>query len=243
MFLHYQQIKIALNYYNYFTEIEETFIRRRGRNLLLSPLDWALIESWQEREIPLHIVVRGIEKVFDGYERQPNQRRTVKSLSFCRDEIETQYAAWREMQIGKEIQSSESGVQDSDNSASDELFSDEMIRAHLEKVFAELETAKSKNGGVLREKLETVYESLKKLQAKPFDAKVLEEKLEKMDAFIDDSLLKNVPSDEIKKQIEKQIASYKTKMDRQVYERTFNLMLTKRLREAAEIPRLSLFRI
>ena len=42
-----------MNYFNYFSEIEELFIRRRGRNLLLSPLDWALIESWQEREVPL----------------------------------------------------------------------------------------------------------------------------------------------------------------------------------------------
>jgi hypothetical protein len=45
-----------MNYFNYFSEIEELFIRRRGRNLLLSPLDWALIESWQEREVPLHII-------------------------------------------------------------------------------------------------------------------------------------------------------------------------------------------
>ncbi len=69
-----------LNYYNYFTEIEETFIRRRGKNLLLSPLDWALIEAWQEREVPLHIVLRGIEKVFDLIDKQPHRKRTVKSL-------------------------------------------------------------------------------------------------------------------------------------------------------------------
>ncbi len=36
------------NYFNYFTEIEEHFQRARGTGLfLLSPLDWALIESWK----------------------------------------------------------------------------------------------------------------------------------------------------------------------------------------------------
>ena len=85
-----------MNYYNYFSEIEETFIRRRGRNLLLSPLDWALIETWQERGIPLRIVLRGIEKVFDGVDKQTAQKRTVKSLIYCREEIEAQYAEWLE---------------------------------------------------------------------------------------------------------------------------------------------------
>ena len=90
-----------MNYYNYFTEIEETFIRRRGRNLLLSPLDWALIENWQEREVPLHIILRGIETVFDGIDKQPARRRSVKSLFYCKEEIEAQYAEWLEMQTGK----------------------------------------------------------------------------------------------------------------------------------------------
>ena len=43
-----------INYFNYFTEIEEHFQRARGTGLfLLSPLDWALIESWKNAEVPL----------------------------------------------------------------------------------------------------------------------------------------------------------------------------------------------
>ena len=38
----------VLNYFNYFTEIEERFQQRRGALLLLSTLDWALIETWRE---------------------------------------------------------------------------------------------------------------------------------------------------------------------------------------------------
>src|SRR4051812_29211234 len=58
-----------LNYFNYFTEIEDTFIRRRNKHLFLSPLDWALIEGWQERGIPLHIVIRSVESVFDVFDK------------------------------------------------------------------------------------------------------------------------------------------------------------------------------
>ena len=56
------------NYFNYFTEIEEHFQRARGTGLfLLSPLDWALIESWKNSGIPLEAVLRGI----DGFGPNP----------------------------------------------------------------------------------------------------------------------------------------------------------------------------
>ena len=49
-----------MNYFNYFTEIEDTFVRRRGKHLHLSPMDWALIESWKETGVPLHIALVGL---------------------------------------------------------------------------------------------------------------------------------------------------------------------------------------
>jgi len=56
-FVHEVLRKVAtsavLNYFNYFTEIEERFQQRRGALLLLSTLDWALIETWREAGIPL----------------------------------------------------------------------------------------------------------------------------------------------------------------------------------------------
>src|SRR4051812_41415729 len=88
------RIDLQLNYFNYFTEIEETFVRRRGKHLFLSPIDWAMIETWQERRIPLHIVIRGIESVFDGFEKKPGPR-SIKGLLYCREEIEAQYQAWQ----------------------------------------------------------------------------------------------------------------------------------------------------
>ena len=53
------------NYFNYFTEIEERFQQRRGSLLILSTLDWALIETWREAGIPLEAVLRGVDNAFD----------------------------------------------------------------------------------------------------------------------------------------------------------------------------------
>src|SRR5437870_6221822 len=89
----------ALNYFSYFSEIEDSFIRRRGKHLMLSPIDWALIESWKERGVPLHVALRGIEHAFDSYEAKKH-KRTIKTLLYCQEEVEAQYAEWLESRIG-----------------------------------------------------------------------------------------------------------------------------------------------
>jgi hypothetical protein len=236
-----------MNYFNYFSEIEETFIRRRGRNLLLSPLDWALIETWQERGIPLRIVLRSIEKVFDGVDKQPAQKRTVKSLIYCREEIEAQYADWLATQVGKKddgkikVQTSETSNSKETNLSKNDLFSAEAIDAHFEKTLTDLKKAHKKADGDLRKTLEIVSENLAKLRQNPQIVEALEKSLEKLDSAIDESLLKSFETEKLTIEVEKQIASYKNKMEREVYRRTVDLMLLKRLREQAEIPRLSLF--
>jgi hypothetical protein len=240
-----------LNYFNYFSEIEELFVRRRGRNLLLSPLDWALIESWQEREVPLHIILRGIEKIFDSVDLQPARKRTVKSLLYCKEEIEAQYAEWLERQVGKNgaAKTQNAEIKDQSLNAKESftpktrLFPGDMVDAHLEKISLELKSAKDKAKGDLRSDLEKVLNRLAELKRKAHAAENFEDSLEKLDALIDESLLRNCETERLKGEIEKQIASYKNKMEREVYQRTFDLMLLKRLREQAEIPRLSLFNL
>jgi hypothetical protein len=240
----YFSLFTILNYFNYFSEIEETFVRRRGRNLLLSPLDWALIETWQERGIPLRVVLRSIERVFDGVDKQPAQKRTVKSLMYCREEIEVQYADWIQTQVGKNgagaTQSPKSKVQ-SPKSTEPNLFADEAVSGHLEKVSVDLKKAVQKTNGGLQETLTNVLKHLEKLGENSQDVEALEKSLEKFDADIDKVLLKTVETERLKSEIEKQIASYRNKMENEVYRRTVDLMLLKRLREQMEIPRLSLF--
>src|SRR4051812_38755134 len=71
------------NYFNYFTEIEEHFQRRRGTTLLLSTLDWALIETWKLAGIPLQAVLHGIDSAFDKYDARPTRSKKVNSLGYC----------------------------------------------------------------------------------------------------------------------------------------------------------------
>jgi len=80
-----------LNYFNYFTEIEEHFQRTRGTGLfLLSPLDWALIETWKNAGVPLEAVFRGIDEAFAKWRSRKSRVRMVNSLAFCTQAVLTQ---------------------------------------------------------------------------------------------------------------------------------------------------------
>ena len=75
---------LTYNYFNYFTEIEEHFQRARGTSIfLLSPLDWALLESWKNAGIPLEAVLRGIEMAFEKWRAKPKKTQMVNSVAFC----------------------------------------------------------------------------------------------------------------------------------------------------------------
>src|SRR5438067_12544180 len=79
------------NYFNYFTEIEEHFQRARGTSLfLLSPLDWALVESWKNSNVPLEAVLRGIDAAFEKWRSKRSRVRMVNSLAYCAQAVITE---------------------------------------------------------------------------------------------------------------------------------------------------------
>lgn len=87
---------------NYLSEVTNLFLQRRGRALNISPLDWQTIAEWEQRGIPLRIVLRAINDVFDKYYMQPKaKQKPVKSISYCAEEIETAFEMWCELQVGK----------------------------------------------------------------------------------------------------------------------------------------------
>ena len=75
------------NYFNFYTEIEEYFCLKRGAHLLVSTLDWAVIETWQKAGIPLEVVLKGIDRAFERYDAK-KRGRPVKSLLYCVDAVE-----------------------------------------------------------------------------------------------------------------------------------------------------------
>jgi len=112
------------NYFNYFTEIEERFQQRRGTILLLSTLDWALIEMWSEAGIPLEAVLRGIDAAFDKYEARQKRARMqrVNGLAWCAQAV---------MQAAMEMSAAATGSAAATTTAQESGFEHERVAAHL----------------------------------------------------------------------------------------------------------------
>jgi hypothetical protein len=122
------------NYFNYFTEIEERFQQRRGSILLLSTLDWALIETWQEAGIPLDAALRGIDAAFDKYEqRQKRGRmRRINGLAWCAQAV---------MVAAEEMREAAAGTATANAAPAETGFEHERVAAHLEATATALEAA------------------------------------------------------------------------------------------------------
>lgn len=221
-----------MNYFNYYTEIEETFVRRRGKNLLLSPIDWALIEVWRERGIPLHVAIRAIENVFDGYDKKPSTR-TIKGLLYCREEIEAQYEEWRRSQVGKNSEPEANG---------DDSLSLATVSEHLADMIERLRKIDAPD---LLEALERAVSRLEQLKidlGENFEH--VDKSLSDIEHFLDEALLTNSDKLHLKKvegEVASQLKPYKAGMEKDAFAKTFELMLLKRLREDYGVPRLTLF--
>ena len=241
-----------MNYFNYFTEIEDAFIRRRAKHLLLSPLDWALIESWKELNVPLHVVLRGIEKAFDSWESKPRMR-SIKGLLYCQEEVEAQFAEWREAHVGAaaEPNANDDGAWGTNSDALP--FSRVAILEHLQRGRESLLgvcAARKKTGAdELTETLERATALLAEVEAdfaashSP-DAQKLEQSLSGLERMISDAARNVAGSDQIatiEREIKEQLQPYRKQMEPAVYQQTFENLLLKRLREQFGIPRLSLF--
>ena len=237
-----------MNYFSYFTEIEDTFIRRRSKHLMLSPIDWALIESWKERGVPLHVALRGIEHAFDSYESK-KRKRSVKSLLYCQEEVEAQYAEWLESRVGSHDEKPESSA---DVSSDATPFSRDVVVAHLSRSLDTLmELAKDREAqrDELSEALARAHTLLSAIRdeyvdaARP-DTRKLEDSLTGVDRLLDSAITATIPAEQLESSIqsvEAQIKPYKRQMDKAAYEQTRDNLLRRRLREHFGLPRLSLF--
>ena len=252
-----------LNYFNYFTEIEDTFIRRRGKHLLLSPMDWALIESWKEMGVPLHVALRGIERAFDSHAARP-RRRSVKSLMYCQEEVEAQFAEWLEGQrgasakTGAAVDAASAAGDGGEANETDEVkglpFPRTVIAAHL----AECREALARAGESRRRKVgeDELCEALARAAARLAeleadfsrasrpDAQALEDSLTDLEALLDRAVRAPLPAPMLaakRAHAAEQLEPYRARMERATYEQTLDNLLAKALREEYGVPRLSLF--
>jgi hypothetical protein len=228
------------NYFNYFTEIEEHFQRRRGSILLLSTLDWALIETWKDAGIPVEAVLRGIDRTFENYERRLSKTRKINGIGFCAQEV---LAAAEDMK--------EAAVGTTTRSRSDKGFDPAEIAAFLRRNSAELKAAKlpSRTGispeAVATEIAVTLDEIAAAAETEPLPRlEDLERKLSLLEEKLFAVLLAAVPDEEVlavRAQADRELAPYRSKMPTTQVEQLQKQFTHKKLLEKYGVPRLSLF--
>jgi hypothetical protein len=220
------------NYFNYFTEIEEHFQRRRGSLLLLSTIDWALIETWREAGIPLAAVLQGIDAAFDKYDARKNKARVrrVNGLAYCAQEVISAMDAMQEAAVGATPRPS----------TEEQGFEQERIAAHLEGAAQQLRNAPQSLDDIadrLQELATDARAKLPHLEELEQSLTVLEEKLFAI-------LLTGTPETElvaVRQQAAAELAPYRSRMPAMQIRQVEQQFLHKRLLEKFNLPRLSLF--
>ena len=225
------------NYFNYFTEIEEHFQRRRGSILLLSTLDWALIETWREAGVPLEAVLRGIDAAFDKYDARKSRgrMRAINGLAWCSQAVMEGTEAMKEASVGAQAADTASGVAPG--------FEPEWIAAHLNRCAEQLERAQVAGLGL--EVAQQVAARLRELAATAsLNLEDLDRNLSVMEEKIFNALMATSPEAELlalREESARELSAYRSRMKTEQIRQVEQQFLRKRLLEKRALPRLSLF--
>jgi hypothetical protein len=232
------------NYFNYFTEIEEYFWKKRGAHLLVSPLDWAIMEAWQKAGVPLEAALKGIDKAFESYQRsRRGAGKPLKNLAYCTDAV---------LEAAEEQQEAEAGSAPKiARAAASEAFSRDELKTYFAKNVAHLKGAAEKSSqqpeiaGRLAEIAESLESSGQLLDAPgTLDLEDLERRLTILDEKIHALLTSHAPEElmlKIRREVDGQLAMYRRKMRAEQLAMVEKQYVQKRLLEEFGIPRLSLF--
>ncbi len=223
------------NYFNYFTEVEEHFQRRRGTVLLLSTLDWALIETWKDAGIPLEAVLRGIDAAFDRYDRRKSKTRKVNSLAYCAQEVLAAAEEMKEASVGAARRERP------------ELDKQE-IAAFLERNAAQLDKLVEQLPEVARALARESAGTLRDLASGVRQVQMPLEDLERRLTVVEEKLfavLLATTSDEaivaVRAEADRELVPYRRNMTAAQIEQLHKQYVHKRLLEKHGVPRLSLF--
>ena len=242
-----------MNYFNYFTEIETRFLQRRGSILMLSTLDWALIETWREAGVPLEAVLRGIDAAFDKHDAQRvrlgnRRQRKVNGLAWCAQAILEATEQAREASIGAAPATDSQTPRESGFEAS-------RIASYLTRNAALLDSAAAclaapANTTVaetairLRELTITLSSPTDNPQPATGNLEETDRTLTVLEEKLFAALLTATPESELttlRAQADRELAPYRGRMQAVQIKQIQQQFLQKRLLEAHALPRLSLF--
>jgi hypothetical protein len=229
------------NYFNYFTEIEERFRQRRGSLLLLSTLDWALIETWQEAGVPLEAALRGIDAAFDKYESRQHRghKRKINGLAWCAQAI---------MQAAEELREAAAGASTTTNyTGADSGFEHDRVAAHLETAAAALQTSTVASEVCAATAIRLTELAAEVRVADPkshLDTESLERNLTVLEEKLFAALTTAAPEDllvALKEHAARELAPYRSRMGAVQLRQVERQFVQKQLLAHYNLPRLSLF--
>jgi hypothetical protein len=233
------------NYFNYFTEIEEYFWKKRGAHLLVSPLDWAIMETWQKAGVPLEAALAGIDAAFESYQRsRRGAGKPLKSLAYCTDAV---------LEVAQERLEAAAGKSPShSNKPTAETFSCDELKAYFAKNIAQLRAAALNNQprqpelaarfAQCSQSLQSILELLE--TPGTLDLEDLERRLTVLDEKIHAALMSHASEElmlKIRREVDGQLAAYRRKMKAEQLALIEKQYMQKRLLDEFALPRLSLF--
>jgi hypothetical protein len=237
----------AFNYFNYFTEIEEYFWQKRGAHLLVSPLDWAIVETWQKAGIPLSAVLKGIDRAFESYARSRRAAggRQLKSLSYCVDAVLEAADEEKEIAAG-------TGPATIQKIKDEESFSREALRTYFHRnterlaaTAAAIRAAQPDLAARVEETRARLTESSALLESPgTLDLEDLERRLTVAEEKLTAALTASAPEEfllDVRREMDRQLASHRRKMNSAQLAQLERQYVQKRLWERYNLPRLSLF--
>jgi hypothetical protein len=233
------------NYFNYFTEIEEHFWKKRGAHLLVSPLDWAIMETWQKAGVPLEAALQGIDRAFESYQRsRRGAGKPLKSLAYCTDAV---------LEAAEERQEAAAGAHSTNSAAPKaEPFPRADVKSYIEKNAAHLERAAERSVKshsqlcvMLKNAASSLLGCLTVLE-KPgvLDLEDLERRMSILDDKVHAALLSHATEEmmlKIRREVDSQLSAYRRKMKAEQLALVEKQYLQKRLLDEYQLPRLSLY--
>jgi hypothetical protein len=234
------------NYFNYFTEIEEQFRKCRSEPVLLSPLDWALVESWKEQGFPLEAVLVGIERAFEKYKAGKRSYRKVNSLAYCSQEV------FRSVEESRAT-AAQGGTAPTPKADPEAPFEAEEISRFISRCAAAVQSAEQQARGdakqVLADELAAAAGVLQALasraQAHPAgDLEETERNLTALEEKLNASLQRGTAVEllaQFRDEVDRGLVPYRRKMAAAEVDLLERRFLKNRLLEHYKIPRLSLF--
>jgi len=217
------------NYFNYFTEIEEYFVRLRGRHLLISPLDWCLIELWKDTRIPLHVVLRGIDRSFESTSKR--RKRSPSTLFYCHPAVMEAFEEYQEAMLGSEGEDFDAGL---------ELeigLSKAQVLGHLDRLTMRLEQGE----GIAFERALSRLAALRKEveTRREVDLPELDRELQQVASTLARDLQEYLEKDELKRvkaECRKELKVYRKHVSKEVFDQLQTKQLEKKLWERFGLP-------